>query len=1145
MNKITRSSIVAVFVLFVALTPSIAFAQTYDKFTPYENLPTSQPILKPDFNEQMPEWGKMLYQYPINFYEITNLYNTWEAQELKRTGMSKVRNPLVRYYKIWRQSVEPYVLFDGAIEMPDVNQVFATLRRNQVESSKKMMRSPAAGNSSSWSWVGPKNTVWTDKTSTSAPWQVNVYCLDVSLTDPNTLYIGTETGFVNKTIDNGVTWNQSGRDYVFGGAVTAVAISGATPDTAFVAAGNTVHRTTDGGTTWNPTAASFGTNRLKTDYSKPGKYMAAAGNGVWYTRNGGVNWLRGSGITTEVYDVVLNPSNSDTIYALTKNATTGKYKMMQSSNGGISYLNMNFPDTLQVQTGGLLAVTPADPNAVYAFLLTNNMNGRPFVYKGTVVNNAWSWEKLFTGSDASFTSNSLNNGQGYFDIVFGVSPINKNIIFAGTCSVMKSTNGGKTFAAVGGYAGPFSIHPDAQDLKFLPDGKLWISTDGGMNYSTDAFVNASKYRPSFDGIVGSDFWGFDQGWNEDIMVGGRYHNGNTVITDFYGYNKALRMGGGESPTGWVVKGKSRYVAFDDLGDGYILPSKLGGAWEGRFVFSKYPNMDGYGGNRSNIATHPHYSGTLYVGSDNSIWISTDFGVSYSLLNTFSGRVRYLNVATSNPNVMYCDVVGQGIYKTEDGGVTWTKKSQPTSWGGNVAFVISPYNADYVYACMQTGSNNGDVYRTTNGGTSWTKWSNFNTSTKSITIQPTNDGKDLVYLFTTSNGGNLAKVYIRKDGDAAWTEFDTNYPRGLRVNIALPFYHDSKMRVSGNAGVWETPLAEPDFEPIIIPWVEKKTYECTNDTIKFDSHSLLNQEGVTWAWEITPAPKYISATNVRNPKAVFENTGDYTVKLTVTKNGKEYSATVNDMFKIKQCPSIFTCDNPGEMPKKEMKLISVDSYESGNEGAKAFDGNLSTLWHTNWSGASPSHPHNIQIDFTKEYNVSSMTYYPRTDGANGRIKAYELYLSKDKTNWGAAVATGNFENISSPQKISFPATTARYVKLVALSEVNGNVWASAAELTFVGCLGDDTGVKDVISGESLRTFPLPAASVVNIELPFQNGLNTYTYAVYSANGTIVGNGEADETQKSIAIDLRNYAGGYYFVRIQDKSGVIYRVKFVKQ
>ena len=55
-------------------------------------------------------------------------------------------------------------------------------------------------------------------------------------------------------------------------------------------------------------------------------------------------------------------------------------------------------------------------------------------------------------------------------------------------------------------------------------------------------------------------WGFDQGWNEDVIVGGRYHNGNTAIADFY-QPKALRMGGAESPTGWVMKGKSKHVAF--------------------------------------------------------------------------------------------------------------------------------------------------------------------------------------------------------------------------------------------------------------------------------------------------------------------------------------------------------------------------------------------------------------------------------------------------------------------------------------------------------------------------------------------------------------------------------------------------------
>ena len=126
--------------------------------------------------------------------------------------------------------------------------------------------------------------------------------------------------------------------------------------------------------------------------------------------------------------------------------------------------------------------------------------------------------------------------------------------------------------------------------------------------------------------MGSDFWGFDQGWNEDVIVGGRYHNGNTAITDFY-QDKALRMGGAESPTGWVIQGKSRHVAFDDLGGGWILPKKAEEKFEGNFIFTKFPNMEEYGARRSNLVHHPNYSGTLYLGAGNTFWRSQDFGVN--------------------------------------------------------------------------------------------------------------------------------------------------------------------------------------------------------------------------------------------------------------------------------------------------------------------------------------------------------------------------------------------------------------------------------------------------------------------------------------------------------------------------------------
>ena len=53
------------------------------------------------------------------------------------------------------------------------------------------------------------------------------------------------------------------------------------------------------------------------------------------------------------------------------------------------------------------------------------------------------------------------------------------------------------------------------------------------------------------------------------------------------------------------------------------------------------------------------------------------------------------------------------------------------------------------------------------------------------------------------------------------------------------------------------------------------------------------------------------------------------------------------------------------------------------------------------------------------------------------------------NFGTAVASGNFVNSPTEQSVTFPAQTAMYIKFVALSEVNGNPWTSAAEIKIFG------------------------------------------------------------------------------------------------
>jgi hypothetical protein len=133
---------------------------------------------------------------------------------------------------------------------------------------------------------------------------------------------------------------------------------------------------------------------------------------------------------------------------------------------------------------------------------------------------------------------------------------------------------------------------------------------------------------------------------------------------------------------------------------------------------------------------------------------------------------------------------------------------------------------------------------------------------------------------------------------------------------------------------------------------------------------------------------------------------------------------------------------------------VDSEETAEEDGKAtnaFDGDSATIWHTEWSSSNPPHPHTIAIDLGASYDIDGFRYLPRqdVDWPNGSIAQYEFYVSTDGVNWGSAAASGTFAATQAEKEVTFTARTGRYIKLVALSEVNGNPWASAAEINVLG------------------------------------------------------------------------------------------------
>ncbi|KAM0237489.1 hypothetical protein ACHAPO_004136 [Fusarium lateritium] len=127
-------------------------------------------------------------------------------------------------------------------------------------------------------------------------------------------------------------------------------------------------------------------------------------------------------------------------------------------------------------------------------------------------------------------------------------------------------------------------------------------------------------------------------------------------------------------------------------------------------------------------------------------------------------------------------------------------------------------------------------------------------------------------------------------------------------------------------------------------------------------------------------------------------------------------------------------------------VTCDSMNQGDECQNAIDGKEDTIWHTQWEGSEPAPPHMITVDMKKVYNVNGISMLPRQDGSqNGYIAQHQVFLSKDNKNWGSPVAYGTWYADYTTKYANFDTQPARYVRLIAIAEANGNPWTSIAEL----------------------------------------------------------------------------------------------------
>ncbi len=208
---------------------------------------------------------------------------------------------------------------------------------------------------------------------------------------------------------------------------------------------------------------------------------------------------------------------------------------------------------------------------------------------------------------------------------------------------------------------------------------------------------------------------------------------------------------------------------------------------------------------------------FYFGAvDGGVWESNDAGRTWTPIFDAQNvaSIGSIAVAPSNPKILYVgtgeadmrsDIAyGDGVYRSGDGGRTW-RHAGLTDTRQIGAIVVDPHDPNVAYAAAlghQYGPNEQrGVFKTVDGGATWTKvlYKDDNTGATALAIDPADSKTIYAALWQTrrppwnvyppSNGPGSG-IYRSTDAGATWTQLTTGLPQkmgraGLAISAATP------------------------------------------------------------------------------------------------------------------------------------------------------------------------------------------------------------------------------------------------------------------------------------------------------------------------------------------------------------------------
>ncbi len=217
----------------------------------------------------------------------------------------------------------------------------------------------------------------------------------------------------------------------------------------------------------------------------------------------------------------------------------------------------------------------------------------------------------------------------------------------------------------------------------------------------------------------------------------------------------------------------------------------------------------FGGRIDDIEAVPGRTSTIFVGTaGGGVFRTTNNGTTWSPVFDRDGRTTSIGdiaIAPSDPGIVWVGTGeannrqsttwGDGIYRSLDGGETWTHMGlTATQHIGRVA--IHPRNPNIVFVAalgrLFGPNDERGVYRTTDGGATWKRVLTGNNVTGAVDVAIDPDGRTIYAAmyqrqrkgYGFIGGGPGSGIFRSRDGGDTWEKLSAGLPSGATGRIGL-------------------------------------------------------------------------------------------------------------------------------------------------------------------------------------------------------------------------------------------------------------------------------------------------------------------------------------------------------------------------